>query len=234
MEARLSLQSTFKVPAEVEKLRKGMVEAKSWVSMMKASTLFFVIWSIVANSCCQGEFQTPIPNPPVDATVAPATPKNDNPPSKIDTPIATTPLFNPGALTDDELVDELPDDSAAIISRREAKNLGGVGIADTYRVAMPSEYEEGTAYHIAGVVYVNVSDSVPRFCLSLTFGRVMWSRMRQSARCVNSAGIVAMGCQAVSADSAAAMVSNAASTVSAWPSYRCYTLTNVVLCSQTL
>ncbi|KAF8573193.1 hypothetical protein K439DRAFT_1625240 [Ramaria rubella] len=124
IEARLSIQLKFTIPAKVTEIPNDIKAAKSWVS---------------------GGITVALPNLIATAAVGLVIPS---------APVA--PLFSKGALTEDlmdDMVDELTNDDIAIVSRREAKFLGGVGIADTHQIAMPAEYGDGSAYHIAGFLY---------------------------------------------------------------------------------
>ncbi|KAF8577095.1 hypothetical protein K439DRAFT_1622356 [Ramaria rubella] len=92
-------------------------------------------------SVMKAGFTVASPNPLVMAAVGLASPQIDTPPPKA---IPSVPITN-----------QLAHDNIAIVPRHEAKFLSGVGIADTHRIAMPAEYGDGSAYHIAGVVYVD-------------------------------------------------------------------------------
>ncbi|KAF8572670.1 hypothetical protein K439DRAFT_1625610 [Ramaria rubella] len=92
------------------------------------------------------------------AAVDLVSPRIDTPPPKAIPSVLVAPLFGKGVLTEDltdEAVDQLAHDDIAIIPQHKAKFLGGVGITDTHWIAMPAEYSDGWAYHIAGVVYVD-------------------------------------------------------------------------------
>ncbi|KAF8580565.1 hypothetical protein K439DRAFT_1619678 [Ramaria rubella] len=111
---------SFKIPAEVTKIRGDVEAVKLWLLTMK------------------GGFKMASPN----SLASPAV-------------VLSSPHIDKQGSIDRQYVDELANDTVAIVLRKDVKLLGGVGIADTHCIVMPVEYGEGSAYHLAGVVYVN-------------------------------------------------------------------------------
>ena len=181
------------------------------------------------NDCGQGEFDTP-----ADAIPIPTSPKvaNASP--------AKQALFNPGALTEDDIASPpaaivVARPSPTPITNDAAKKLSGVAETDKYRIWMPRDYGIRSAWHQAGIVHASVSAAHLLIVLRFTdtvVARVPSSSTISIASAVPTGASRVMGCQERSVGNVIATGNSVAITVS-WSLLVCRLSLTSSLCSKT-